>query len=90
MTKEINKKINVNGQQKVVRFRNVWVERTYESKDEKRNKVKFIIDGVKYQLECIAKRKKEKMNKVYIYDGISFPDNEKKIIEYILSKGSKK
>ena len=82
------KKVVVNGEPTTIMFKEEFVERTYESgpQGEYHNKVLFHINDDEYEVTVITKPgRKGKRQVNYFYNGKKFPDNQKKVIEYILS-----
>ena len=82
----MKKTITINDKQTVVDFNR-------DTKHDKKTKTAtgihvatiFVINGVNYSVEVISVWHKSKPTKIsYIYAGIVFPDNIKKVIEHIL------
>lgn len=90
--RETKRTVTVNGEKTKVRFENKWLKRTYDKENEKHNEHLFIINGEEYPVKSISKRNKGQFSKFstrFVYDGKTFPDSEKKVIEYILNKEKK-
>lgn len=70
-----------------VQFENKHLSRDFDSIDSKSNTNMFIINGKEYKVTSTSIRGKSgKFSSTYNFDGKGFPDNEKKVIEYILEK----
>lgn len=82
----MKKTVNLNSGKTQVEFKNVHVSRDVDSPNYKENTHIFYINGQSYGLVSFSKRGKSgKFSTTYQYEGQTFPDSEKKLIEHILN-----
>lgn len=85
----MKKTVTVKGEKLKVNFNSRVISRDVVIKNERyENTWEFVIDGKPYivnSISTIGKKLFSKLSTRFIYKGVTFPDSEKKVIEYILS-----
>ena len=86
----MKKTVIVKGEKLKVDFTKRIVSRDLSIPNERYdNTWEFVIDGKPYTVGSISKignKLNSKMSTRFIYEGVTFPDSEKKVIEHILGK----
>lgn len=84
----MKKTVIVKGEKLKVDFTSRIVSRDVSITNERyENTWEFVIDGKSYtvrSISTIGKKLNSKLSTRFIYEGVTFPDSEKKVIEHIL------
>lgn len=84
----MKKTVEVKGEKFRIDFTSKVVSRDVSIPNERyENTWEFVIDGKPYtvrSVSTIGKKLNSKLSTKFIYNGVTFPDSEKKVIEHIL------